>query len=93
MTCNCSKENKEQDNECPEGQHFDVAQGKCVAKEAFGDAPESQKADEAESEVDTGDVQKVENQECPPGHAYDSETEQCMPVSPEVPEIAGTEDT
>tara|TARA_R100000008_G_scaffold68561_1_gene45774 strand:+ start:179 stop:1627 length:1449 start_codon:yes stop_codon:yes gene_type:complete len=95
MTCNCNKSKETKEEECPEGQSFDVSQGKCVAnsekkKEQFGDAPESQKADLADSDVDTGDVQKVENQECPPGHSYDSETEQCMPTAPEVPEIADT---
>jgi len=104
MTCNCNKETKEQDD-CPEGQVFDVSQGKCVAKaenqngngngkdkkkEQFGDAPASQKTDLNDSAVDTGDVQKVENQECPPGHAYDSESEQCQPTAPEVPAIADT---
>ena len=89
MTCNCEK--KEQDGmDCPEGQSFDVSQGKCVAKEQFGDAPESQKADVAEGPVDSGDVQKVTNHECPSGHAWDAETETCKPTSPEVPEVADT---
>ena len=99
MTCNCNEKNKEQDNDCPEGQSYDVSQGKCVAKavngddkkkEQFGDAPESQKADVKDSEVDTGDVQKVANQDCPAGHTYDSETETCQPMAPEVPAIADT---
>lgn len=89
MTCNCEK--KEMDGmDCPEGQSYDVSQGKCVSKEQFGDAPQSQKADEAESDVDSGEVQKVTNHECPAGHAWDSETETCKPTSPEVPEIADT---
>ncbi len=97
MTCNCNKETKEM--ECPEGQTYDVSQGKCVAKsendkdkskEQFGDPAVSQKADLADSDVDTGDVQKVENQECPPGHSFDATTETCMPTAPEVPEIADT---
>ena len=90
MTCNCKEQNDDTGEECPEGQHFDVSQGKCVAKEAFGSEPESQKADLKDSDVDTGDIQKVENQDCPAGHKYDSKREECVPVSSEVPEIAAT---
>ena len=99
MTCECNKTKENDDNgngkECPDGQSFDVSQGKCVSKsekkkEQFGDAPESQKADVKDSAVDSGDVQKVENHDCPDGHAYDAETEQCKPTAPEVPAIADT---
>ena len=92
MTCECNKTKEADSEECPEGQSFDVSQGKCIAKkeEQFGDAPESQKADLSDSDVDTGDVQKVENQECPPGHSYDKETEICKPTGAEVPAIADT---
>ena len=89
MTCNCN-EAKDDNMTCPEGQSFDVSQGKCVAKEAFGSTPVSQKADSKDSEVDTGDIQKVSNQKCPEGHSYDSTTETCKPSSPEVPAIADT---
>jgi len=90
MTCNCH-ENKEQDDmDCPKGHSYDVSQGKCVAKEQFGDPAQSQKADEAESAVDSGEVQKVTNHDCPAGHSWDAATETCKPTSPEVPAIADT---
>ena len=90
MACNCKEQNG---MDCPEGHHYDKEAEKCVKsekKEAFGDAPESQKADVADSEVDSGNVQQVTNHECPPGHSWDSDTETCQPTSPEVPEIADT---
>ena len=95
MTCNCEKnKNKEMDDkgshDCPEGQSFDVSQGKCKAKEQFGDPGESQKADVSDSGADSGDTQKVTNHECPEGHSYDATTETCKPTSPEVPAIADT---
>lgn len=91
MTCNCKQNNEVDDKECPEGQSFDVAQDKCVDKkeEAFGDAPESQKADLKDT-ADTGEVQKVTNHECPEGHSWDAATETCKATSPEVPAIADT---
>ena len=90
MTCNCKEAD---DKECPEGQSFDVSQGKCVskAKEGLEDGQaQSQKADLKDSAVDSGDVSKVTNHECAAGHKYDDATQMCIPVSGEVPEIAKT---
>jgi len=92
MTCSCKETDDKK--ECPEGQSFDVSQGKCVSKEnvkeEFGSPGVDQKADLSDSGPDTGEDQKVTNHECPPGHSYDSTTEKCMPTSPEVPAIADT---
>lgn len=90
MTCNCEKKEMNDGHDCPEGQSFDVSQGKCVAKEQFGSPGEDQKADVAEGPVDSGEDQKVTNHECPEGHAWDATTETCKPTSPEVPAIADT---
>ena len=90
MTCNCEKTKEQDGMDCPEGQSFDVSQGKCVAKEQFGSPGEDQKADVAEGPVDSGEDQKVTNHECPEGHSWDATTETCKPTSPEVPEIADT---
>src|SRR5210317_2148980 len=91
MTCNCEK-NKEMDDghDCPEGQSFDKSKGTCVAKEQFGDPGSSETGDLKDSEVDSGEDQKVTNHECPEGHAWDATTETCKPSSPEVPAIADT---
>lgn len=96
MTCTKCNENKETDDtmDCPEGSKYDSSQGKCVKqekkKEQFGSPGEDQKADVADSDVDSGEDQKVTNHQCPPGHSYDATQEQCVPTSPEVPAIADT---
>jgi len=93
MTCNCEN-NKEQDGmDCPAGHSYDVSTGKCVKsekKEQFGSPGVSQKADDAESDVDSGKEQEVSQFDCPPGHRYDATQEQCVPSSPEVPAVADT---
>jgi len=94
MTCECNKKHESDDADgaksCPEGQSFDPSSGKCKAKEQFGDPGSSETGDLKDSAVDTGEVQKVTNHECPPGHSYDATTESCQPTSPEVPAIADT---
>ena len=65
--------------ECPEGQSYDVSQGKCVAKEsAFGD-PKADSAigDLASNGSDVGDKQQVEG--CPEGHAINPDSGICEP--------------
>lgn len=89
MTCNCN-EQKDDDKTCPEGQSFDVSQGKCVAKEGFGAPGVSQKSDLKDSGADSGDVSKPTNYDCPAGHSWDSTTESCQPTSSDVPEIGKT---
>lgn len=93
MTCNCEN-NKEQDGmDCPAGHSYDVSTGKCVKsekKEQFGSPGVSQKADDAESDVDSGKEQEVSQFDCPPGHRYDATQEKCVPSSPEVPAVADT---
>ena len=67
MPCDCNKKTEADDDakECPEGQSFDVSQGKCVAKEsAFGDPKtDSTIGDLAGNGSDVGDKQEVEG--CP----------------------------
>ena len=80
MPCDCNKKTEADDiNECPEGQSFDVSQGKCVAKEsAFGDPKaDSTIGDLAGNGSDVGDKQQVEG--CPEGHSIDSASGVCQP--------------
>ena len=80
MPCDCNKKTEADDiNECPEGQSFDVSQGKCVAKEsAFGDPKaDSTIGDLASNGSDVGDKQQVEG--CPEGHSIDSASGVCQP--------------
>jgi hypothetical protein len=78
MPCDCNKNHETDDKECPEGQSFDVSQGKCIAKEALGDPKSSSTAgDLAGSGADTGDKQIVDN--CPEGHSLDKVSGVCMP--------------
>lgn len=89
MACNCNKEKKESED-CPEGQTFDVSQGKCVAKSekkenAFGDP----KTDEVQADVSGsgadvgGQASEVSARECPEGHTWDDASEVCVPTSPD----------
>jgi len=90
MTCSCKEAD---DKECPEGQSFDVSQGKCISKSKEGledGQAQDQKAELKDSAVDSGEDQKVQNHECPSGHSYDEAQQKCVPSSPEVPEIADT---
>jgi hypothetical protein len=78
MPCDCKKSEME---ECPEGQTFDVSQGKCVAKEsAFGD-PKTTDAqpDVASSGADVGGSQEVEGTQCPEGHSLNADSGVCEP--------------
>ncbi len=80
MPCDCNKKTEADDiNECPEGQSFDVSQGKCVAKEsAFGDPKaDSTIGDLAGNGSDVGDKQEVEG--CPEGHSIDPASGVCQP--------------
>ena len=79
MPCDCNKKTEADDMDCPEGQHYDVSQGKCVAKEsAFGDPKTDEViADVASSGADVGDEQKV--QSCPEGHSIDPDSGICQP--------------
>ena len=79
MPCNCNKNTEADDKECPEGQSYDVSQGKCVAKEsAFGDPKTDDViADVASSGADVGDEQKV--QSCPEGHSLNPDSGVCEP--------------
>jgi hypothetical protein len=79
MPCDCNKKTEADDMDCPEGQSFDVSQGKCVAKEsAFGDPKTDEViADVASSGADVGDEQKV--QSCPEGHSIDPDSGICQP--------------
>lgn len=79
MPCDCNKKTEADDNECPEGQSFDVSQGKCVAKEsAFGDPKaDSTIGDLAGEGADVGDKQQVEG--CPEGHSINPDSGVCEP--------------
>ena len=80
MPCDCNKKTEADDTkECPEGQSFDVSQGKCVAKEsAFGDPKAADTiGDLASNGADVGDKQQVEG--CPEGHSIDSASGVCQP--------------
>jgi len=79
MPCDCNKKTEADDNECPEGQSFDVSQGKCVAKEsAFGDPKaDSTIGDLAGEGADVGDKQTVEG--CPEGHSINPDSGVCEP--------------
>jgi hypothetical protein len=80
MPCDCNKKTEADDaKDCPEGQSFDVSQGKCVAKEsAFGDPKaDSQIGDLAGEGADTGDKQEVEG--CPEGHSINPDSGICEP--------------
>ena len=82
MPCDCNKKTEADDDnkkECPEGQSFDVSQGKCVAKEsAFGDPKaDSTIGDLASNGSDVGDKQEVEG--CPEGHSIDATSGVCQP--------------
>jgi hypothetical protein len=81
MPCDCNKKTEADDapKECPEGQSFDVSQGKCVSKEsAFGDPKaDSTIGDLAGEGADTGDKQEVEG--CPEGHSIDPASGVCQP--------------
>ena len=82
MPCDCNKEKKETD-ECPEGQVYDVSQGKCVSKEsAFGDPKTSDvQPDVASSGADVGEqASEVEGSQCPEGHTWDADSQVCKPV-------------
>jgi len=94
MTCNCNKEGKKEmddDHECPEGQSYDVSQGKCVAKNgdkkddkaesAFGDPKTTDvEGDVASSGADVGDDNSaVEDQQCGEGHHRDETSQLCVP--------------
>ena len=92
MTCNCNKEGKKEmdDHDCPEGQSFDVSQGKCVSKSddkadkkenAFGDPKSADvEGDVASSGADVGEDQSaVEGQKCDEGHHFDADSALCVP--------------
>ena len=78
MPCDCKKSENE---ECPEGQSFDISQGKCVAKEsAFGDPKTTDvEADVASSGADVGGSQEVEGTQCPEGHSLNKDSGICEP--------------
>ena len=68
--------------DCPEGQHYDKSQGKCVAKEsAFGDPKsDSTSPDPASSGADVGeDAGTTGGTECPEGHTLDPDSGVCKP--------------
>lgn len=82
MPCNCNKEKKEAED-CPEGQVYDVSQGKCVAKEnAFGDPKEGEVVpDVASSGADVGgQASELEARDCPEGHKFDDASQTCQPI-------------
>ena len=93
MTCNCEKNHEDDDTkDCPEGQSYDVSQGKCVAKSdgkaddkkesAFGDPKTTDvQADVASSGAAVGDGQtEIDAKDCPDGHKWNSESSVCEPV-------------
>lgn len=91
MTCNCEKKESDDGKDCGPDQKFDSEQGKCVPKATEGledGQAQSQKPDLKDSEVDSGDVQKVTNHECGPGQVYDAAQQQCVPK----PEADKTDD-
>lgn len=84
MPCNCEKSKREQDgSECPEGQRFDVAQGKCMpvngknGKEALDDSAQSTQPEMPEG--DTGEKPQVDPTTCPDKHHWDEGQQQCVP--------------
>lgn len=99
MPCNCNKENKkEMDHDCPEGQSFDVSQGKCVAKdktEALGDPKSTDvQPDVAGSGADTGDqASEVEGSQCPDGHTLNAESGICEPTNADKTDDIGKTNT
>ena len=97
MPCNCNKEKTKTEmdgHECPEGQSFDVSQGKCVAKEAIGDPQAaSQLPDPTSDGADTGDKQEVKAKDCPPGHTFNAESDMCEPVASDKTEQIGQTNT
>jgi hypothetical protein len=92
MTCDCKKTEAE---ECPEGQTFDVSQGKCVAKEsAFGDPKTTDvEADVASSGADVGGSQEVEGTECPEGHKLNPDSGVCEPTGADKTDDIGKTNT
>ena len=95
MPCDCNKKTEADDDakECPEGQSFDVSQGKCVAKEsAFGDPKaDSTIGDLASNGSDVGDKQEVEG--CPEGHSIDPASGICQPSASDKTEDIGQTNT
>ena len=93
MPCDCNKKTEADDMECPEGQSFDVSQGKCVAKEsAFGDPKaDSTIGDLASNGSDVGDKQEVEG--CPEGHSIDPASGICQPSASDKTEDIGQTNT
>ena len=95
MPCDCNKKTEADDapKECPEGQSFDVSQGKCVAKEsAFGDPKaDSTTGDLAGEGADTGDKQEVEG--CPEGHSIDPASGVCQPSASDKTDSIGQTNT
>ncbi len=84
MACNCNKEKKEMDNECPEGQKFDASKGKCTSQESsFGDPKSTDvEPDVASAGADVGEGAGVTAaKECPPGHTYDADSDTCKPTN------------
>ena len=94
MTCKCEKnhENDDDTKDCPEGQSYDVSQGKCVAKatddkdkkeSAFGDPKTTDvEADVASSGSDVGEDQAaVDGKKCPEGHKRNPDSDVCEPVN------------
>jgi len=95
MPCDCNKKTEADDDakECPEGQSFDVSQGKCVAKEsAFGDPKaDSTIGDLASNGSDVGDKQEVEG--CPEGHSIDPASGICQPSASDKTDDIGQTNT
>jgi hypothetical protein len=98
MPCNCNKENNETED-CPEGQVFDVSQGKCIAKaekkeSAFGDPKTTDtQTDVGSSGADVGDKQEVEGTQCPEGHKLNPDSGVCEPVGADKTEDIGQTNT
>lgn len=92
MPCDCKKSEAE---ECPEGQHFDVSQGKCVSKEsAFGDPKTTDiEADVASTGADVGGSQEVEGTQCPEGHSLNADSGICEPNNPDKTDDIGKTNT
>ena len=107
MTCDCEKkeaqhnddDNADKPKDCPEGQKFDVAQGKCVpkdepAKEQIGDPKtDSTQGDMPDGAEGTGDVMQVDPTTCPEGHKWDATLEICVPVDQKDPGDGQTQGT
>lgn len=99
MACDCEKAKKEQDNghDCPEGQHFDKEQGKCVGKETKKEGTLEDAGDSTQGELPTGDPgdqpSDLSGSPCTEGERWDAEKSMCVPVDTKDPGDGQTKGT